>query len=412
MSVLPALTFGLACTLGSVGAGALGAGASGPPEPAPSTILVRENPRAWAVQVRGRLLPVRIQGSGPPLALRHCEFISPVVPRGSSSALVVERLRAVVSRVASGPALEAWTGMKSAAPSSSGSAFEGVSASAVLNDIATRELYLQLDGLVVSYGTRIDDALALDAAWPETWPTDVAAGLGPLWRFRGPDRPYRDRVVNAVLGDGAPRDWAPYALAKEITRQSASHFTWSEDFRTQEQRRARSEGGWYLQRDEVIRNGRVVYRSDAERYERNGILEGGPVELTVATVARLRAVGIPARPVYGLGRDAEGAFHAIWGEFYLHGPGWIPFDLLEMRANGVQGLRYDQPWRGFANLPDHARRIPLTYDAGTLLEPSPTEQRAVAPTGHAQVWQVRLVEQQGRPARYELSWSMTSTDLP
>ncbi|MCP4330273.1 MAG: transglutaminase domain-containing protein [Alphaproteobacteria bacterium] len=104
-------------------------------------------------------------------------------------------------------------------------------------------------------------------------------------------------------------------------------------------------------REGILEKARAVYDWVVENTTRDPNVRGcglGVVEVTLAKrsgkcadlssvyVAMARAVGVPAREVFGLrlGKKAEqditGGYHC-WAEFYLPGTGWVPVDPSDVR---------------------------------------------------------------------------------
>ena len=153
-----------------------------------------------------------------------------------------------------------------------------------------------------------------------------------------------ETVLDFVRGitNDRQREVPIYLAAKEIIRHAVTHFF-------------DVNGGRHSSLS-ISGNGTVI---------RNG--QGSRGDMTCLAVGCLRAAGIPARPVLGLGEvwnNAEAMFEKrpiLWGEFYLPGCGWIFFDPFKMRGTGIKWKSLDVPWEWFGTENDHAERTPLAY---------------------------------------------------
>ena len=105
--------------------------------------------------------------------------------------------------------------------------------------------------------------------------------------------------------------------------------------------------------------------------DKNGVLELAQglaehnVELlsTGGTAKMLRAAGLPARPVIGIGPGAARRLDefGVWAEVYLPECGWTPFDPDKLRQQSIRTLDATQPWEHFGTMRQLQRRIPLSW---------------------------------------------------
>ncbi len=224
-----------------------------------------------------------------------------------------------------------------------------------------------------SWESVIDDAAAALLPWPERYPEDVQAGLAPSPGIPSDDPLYAG-VVRQLFGADVTRV-APYIAAKRI----AAHVT--DNFRLTLPATFGALSGTI--------DGFVVGEPLAAA--RRG--EGSPVDLVMATVAVMRAAGIPARPVFGVTaaatksdqvRDRETL--VAWAECYIEGAGWVPFDPETLKSNtSWRNLPPERAWPGFGSWDDLDERIPIAFD---FIPGSPGE--SLRPAQRPALYGVRL----------------------
>jgi hypothetical protein len=59
--------------------------------------------------------------------------------------------------------------------------------------------------------------------------------------------------------------------------------------------------------------------------------------------------------------DGKTQFTA-WGEFYLPGSGWVPFDPYNLRGSSMRNTDVKRPWKWFGNDKELNRRAAIAYD--------------------------------------------------
>lgn len=201
-----------------------------------------------------------------------------------------------------------------------------------------------------AWSTAVDDAVLNKATWPREWPKEVADALKPQLGIES-DSAIVQAAVRKAVGEN-PRLLPPYAVAKEVIRTILVGFRG-------------------VQSDAMERRGigrvvgmRLVGAAEAMTNE-----QGSTHDVVCACVAALRAAGIPARAVVGIGevRRSNGINRSTkttfvsWGEFFLSEVGWVSFDPDELRGKAVRQLKLDEAWPGIGTLDDLNERIVLSY---------------------------------------------------
>jgi hypothetical protein len=203
-----------------------------------------------------------------------------------------------------------------------------------------------------AWSSRIDDDLAGSMTWPREWPSEVQDGLEPQMYIES-DLPIFRETVDRISG-GELRLVPPYYAAKDIVRHCVMNI--------------RLNGDGLERRNLGMLHGMTV--SGAAATVERGV--GSPHDLVCVCIAMLRAAGIPARAVVGIEERQEARpgdnplerrsveIFSSWGEFYLHGAGWIPFDPKELRGR-VHALDVRRPWPDFGMMKDLNERVPLAF---------------------------------------------------
>ena len=204
-------------------------------------------------------------------------------------------------------------------------------------EIDTSTIGMEIRWISECWSPTINENDAALVTWPQTWPEEVRQYLEPS-RFIDSKSPAVTDFVQSITG-GRERTAPLYLVAKEITRNAVQSFK---------------------QLNENAAKITSLERSLSTR-------TGTPADLVCLAVASLRATGIPARPVIGVGSSlSSGVGKAVnswllWCEFYLPDAGWVMFDPNEMRGKGLQlkGLREQWPW--FGNDKAFAERTAISY---------------------------------------------------
>lgn len=206
-----------------------------------------------------------------------------------------------------------------------------------------REVRWRITYRAQTWNSRIDDAAAAKIAWPKEWPTEVKDGLEPQMYIESDDEVFKRAVADA--SGGQLRFVPPYLAAKDLIRYCIRHVKVTRGGTVEG--RARSLAGMQI--------------TGALAAAKAG--KGSPHDLVCVCVATLRAADIPARPVVGFHYDRrQKRFDFIsWGEFYLPGAGWVPFDPNELRGNGAMQREVRQPWIDLGTMDRLNERIPLAF---------------------------------------------------
>ena len=193
----------------------------------------------------------------------------------------------------------------------------------------------------------INEADALRSTWPKDWPEAARPFLEPSPWIESDDQLMIDFVAGVTQGN--LRNVSPYAAAKELVREAVLAFRSISGTGNEQREYGQISGLQLVGAVEAARNG-----------------TGSPNDLVCTCIAVLRAAGIPARPVIGIVKELtrdlkERTRWRAWGEFYLPGAGWVPFDPNLMRGSGFQNRPLTAAWKGFANIKDFNDRIPVAY---------------------------------------------------
>lgn len=194
--------------------------------------------------------------------------------------------------------------------------------------------------------SRLDETAAAQISWPREWPEEAARALKPE-PFIESDAPAFAQFVQKVTGGQSPRSVPVQTAAKELIRGAIGLF--------------RNVGQGEMNGNAGVFRGFSLQGALAAANSGTG----SPHDLVCACVATLRAAGIPARPVVGVidvAGSKGGVRFASWGEYFLPGAGWVPFDPERLRGSGVRSLAIDRDWPGHGEIDfDDGMRIPLAH---------------------------------------------------
>ncbi len=217
--------------------------------------------------------------------------------------------------------------------------------------VQTWPLEVQLVATATVWSSSFDDAAAMQIAWPEQWPAAVVPLLTSSTLIES-DAEIITETVQA-LTQGAVRSVPPAQAAKLIVRDACSRF------KVVDTANVRMSVGPQSQL-------RGIGVQGAKQAAEAGT--GSPADLVCICVAMLRAAGLPARPVVGLGGAGYGRLdeYGVWAEVYLPACGWTPFDPDILRQQALGSLNPQNAWTGFGTLRQLQRRIPLAWSFGPL----------------------------------------------
>ena len=216
--------------------------------------------------------------------------------------------------------------------------------SVTLPSVQQWPLHVDVSGNVTSWSSQFDDAAALQIPWPKSWPAAVSGMLQPSALIESADSIITDTVTS--LTQGQVKSVPPVQAAKLIIQDACRRF------KVTEPRMLYSSSGQL----------RGILVQGAAAAAKAG--EGTPADLACICVAMLRAAGLPARPVIGLGsgnRDTLDEF-GVWAEVFMPDCGWIPFDPDMLRQQAIATLDPRQPWEYFGTMPQLQNRIPLAWE--------------------------------------------------
>ncbi|MDP7029822.1 MAG: transglutaminase domain-containing protein [Phycisphaerales bacterium] len=217
--------------------------------------------------------------------------------------------------------------------------------------VQTWPLQVQVTATATVWSSVFDDAEAMATPWPATWPAAVTSLLkaGPLIES---DAEVITATVEA-LTKGNVRSVPPAQAAKLIVRDACNRFKVVD---TSDSRMSLGPQGQV----------RGIGVQGARKAAESGT--GSPADLVCICVAMLRAAGLPARPVIGLGSAGYGRLteYGVWAEVYLPECGWTPFDPDVLRQQALGTLDPRNAWTGFGTLRQLQRRIPLAWSFGPL----------------------------------------------
>lgn len=322
-------------------------GAGGPPPPAgrpPEGCLLRSNPKCYEVtwEVLLQVVP-RNKDQPSPIQLEDSNFFFPVVPLSTFSRVELDSLRMTLDRTNQPDARAA------AAMRLDRTAPGGVAVAVLpIGPASGQTLRASMTFTSVAWRSDIDDAAAARVPWPSEWAPEAKAWLGPQFLIESHD-PRFAAFVERTAGNQL-RYTPVFVAAKQLLRATIAAF------------RGVDGNGVEIGRHNQVRGLRMVGAAGSME-----AAQGTAADLVCACVAVLRAAGIPARPVIGVDEEQAGGNRAVrttfvvWGEFFLPGSGWVPFDPLIMRGSNNSGTAPDRPWSGLGRLKELNTRVPLSY---------------------------------------------------
>ena len=204
-------------------------------------------------------------------------------------------------------------------------------------EVQTSIIGMEISWIAESWVPTINEKEAALATWPRTWPEEAAPYLEPS-RFIDSKDSAVVEFVESITG-GRQRSAPPYLVAKEITRSVVGRFR---------------------QVNESVTKLTSLTKSLSTR-------TGTPADMVCLAVASLRASGIPARPVVGVGSYLSSGLGKevnswiLWCEFYLPNAGWVTFDPNEMRGKGIQLKALTEPWPWFGYEKEMNERTAISY---------------------------------------------------
>ncbi|HCA39351.1 MAG: transglutaminase domain-containing protein [Phycisphaerales bacterium] len=212
-----------------------------------------------------------------------------------------------------------------------------------LPEVGSWPLRIEVQANVSSWSSRLDNAAAMQIGWPERWPAEVSPLLKPSLLIESSSEIITKTVE--ALTQGQVRSVPPIQAAKLIVQDACTKF------KVGETRMSFGQQG-------QLRGIAVV---GAEAAAKAG--SGSPADLVCICVAMLRAAGLPARPVIGMGSGTlgRGDEFSIWAEVYLPQCGWTPFDPDRLRQQSIRTMDATQSWEYFGVMPQLQRRIPLAW---------------------------------------------------
>ena len=212
-----------------------------------------------------------------------------------------------------------------------------------LPETSSWPLTVEVQANVNSWSSRLDTGAAMQIGWPDRWPAEVAPLLQPSALIESSAEIITGTVE--ALTKGQVRSVPPVQAAKLIVQDACTKF------RVSETRMSLSQQG-------QLRGFAVV---GAKAAAKAGV--GSPADLVCICVAMLRAAGLPARPVIGIGSGTPGRGDefGVWAEVYLPRCGWTPFDPDKLQQQSIGTQDATRSWEYFGTMPGLQRRIPLAW---------------------------------------------------
>lgn len=213
---------------------------------------------------------------------------------------------------------------------------------------------LAIDMRVRSHQPRVNERALAVRPW-----TEVPEYLKPFLV----SQPYVETDDPAVLAfaahwGGAPKSRSPWATARAIASGAAGRADLDRIARRESISMGRSRLNDFSMMMCATRGLRV---KGAAAYAASG--RGNSTDAHCLAVAAMRAVGIPARVILGWEvidvplSTFDPARLVTWGEFWMEGAGWIPFDCAEMRSSLQGNASPASPLDGFGSPEMQIQRV-------------------------------------------------------
>jgi len=308
----------------------------------PTDALARSSPRAYDVTFITTIFTDTpyVDGSlRQRIAVRDAPFVLPMVVRGPWSRSEIPSL---TGRIFVDGVLQ--RGAADAARVEHNKPFGMAYAILPLAAANAQTIKFEIGFRTQTWSSSLDEARAAQATWPQEWPVECADALKPQLFIESEDPRFR-QFVERVSG-GALRQVPPHLAAKDLVRATIGAL------RISGNGLSRVEGG--------VMQGMAL--KGAAQAMADGT--GTPHDLVASCVAVLRAAGIPARVVVGVDRSEVQTLSSgllSWGEYYLPGSGWVPFDPNLLRGSAIARKGVRDPWPNFGTMKDLNRRIILSY---------------------------------------------------
>ena len=209
------------------------------------------------------------------------------------------------------------------------------------------QMQFEIEQTIACFASQVDELAMASIPWPAAWPPEVAGALQPQPLIES-NAPIFANAVQSIT-QGNLRQVSPWIAAKEIVRYCCTNIQANSTI--------------------TLRGPNSSIRGlDVQGAARTvSAGRGTACDLVCVCVAMLRSAGIPARPVIGVGKyerssgSSEKNSFLIWGEFYLPDAGWIPFDPKSLEKSGVRSWGNERSWKGFGNMRDLNKQIPLAH---------------------------------------------------
>lgn len=328
------------------GDGGGGGGKATPPPPGrpPEGCLSRSNPKCYEVSWEVLLNVVPTDKTDPsPIKLDDATFYFPLIPLSTFSRTHLDSVRMTLDRT-NQPDPRAGNSMRIDRTAAGGVAL----AILPIGPATGQTLRTTLTFSSVVWRSELNDAAAAKVSWPSEWAPEARAWLAPQYLIESDDPRFAQFVERIA---GAQLRYTPvFVAAKQLLRATVASF------------RAMDGNGVEIGRYNQVRGLRLTGAAMSMQ-----AAQGTPADIVCACVAVLRAAGIPARPVIGVDEAPAGSNRAVrttfivWGEFFLPGSGWVPFDPAMMRGSINSGTPPDRAWSGLGRIKELNTRVPLSY---------------------------------------------------